>query len=95
MQNAVGLVHSMIRQLGIQGERADVFEEGMLAVAGAVDAFDAERGRFSSFMWPHIRGAVLHAIETDSGRLHLSAGQAPDRARVMTKSATGTLTAHR
>jgi DNA-directed RNA polymerase specialized sigma subunit len=85
MENAVGLVHSMIRQLGIQADRADVFQDGMLAVADAVDAFDPDKGRFSSFMWPHIRGAVLHAIATDSGRLDLTSGQARDRARVMTE----------
>lgn len=85
MEKAVGLVRFMIRQMGIQADRDDVFQDGMLAVARAVDAYDPDRGSFSTFMWPHIRGAMLHAIATDSGRLHLTAAQARDRARVLTQ----------
>lgn len=85
VSNAVGLVRSVIRQLNFYADPADAFQDAMLAVAAAVDTYDPDRGSFATYMWPHIRGAVLHAIATDSGRLHLTTSQARDRARVLTE----------
>ena len=85
IENGVGLVRFIIGQMRFPADWADVFQEGMLAVVKAVDSFDPDRGSFSGFMWPHIRGAVLKAMSTDSGRLHLTAGQARDRVLVMSE----------
>ena len=85
VDNGVGLVRFIIAQTHYHADWADVFQEGMLAVVKAVDSYDPDRGSFSTFMWAHIRGAVLTAMATDSMRLHLSPGQARDRARVLTE----------
>jgi DNA-directed RNA polymerase specialized sigma subunit len=85
IENGVGLVRFIIGQMRFPADWADVFQEGMLAVVKAVDSFDPDRGSFSGFMWPHIRGAVLKAMSTDSGRLHLTAGQARDRVLVLSE----------
>lgn len=83
VENGVGLVRFIITQTGFAGDRADVFQEGMLAVVKAVDSYDPDRGAFATFMWPHIRGAVLKSMATDAGRLHLTAAQARDRVAVL------------
>jgi len=85
VHNGVGLVKFILAQTNYHADWADAFQEGMLAVVKAVDSYDPDRGAFSTFMWPHIRGAVLTAMATDSMRLHLSPGQARDRARVLTE----------
>lgn len=83
VENGVGLVRFIITQTGFAGDRADVFQEGMLAVVKAVDSYDPDRGAFATFMWPHIRGAVLKSMATDAGRLHLTPAQARDRVAVL------------
>jgi RNA polymerase sigma factor (sigma-70 family) len=83
VENGVGLVRFIITQTSFAGDRADVFQEGMLAVVKAVDSYNPDRGTFATFMWPHIRGAVLKSMATDAGRLHLTAPQARDRVAVL------------
>jgi RNA polymerase sigma factor (sigma-70 family) len=85
VDNGVGLVKFVIAQTNYHGDWTDVFQEGMLAVVKAVDSYDPDRGAFSTFMWPYIKGAVLNAIATDSMRLHLTPRQARDRGSVLTE----------
>lgn len=85
VDNGVGLVKSVLVEMNYHGDWADVFQDGMLAVVKAVDRFDPDRGAFSTFMWPHIKGAVLTAMATDTMRLDLTPNQARDRARVLTE----------
>ncbi|MCF7935489.1 MAG: sigma-70 family RNA polymerase sigma factor [Synergistales bacterium] len=51
------------------GCRQDLAQEGMLALIGAVDAFDADRGtRFSTFAYHRIRGRMLNYLERVEAR---------------------------
>ena len=85
VDNGIGLVKFVIAKTNYHGDWTDVFQEGVLAVVKAVDRYDPDRGAFSTFMWPHIKGAVLTAMATDTMRLHLTPRQARDRASVLTE----------
>jgi RNA polymerase nonessential primary-like sigma factor len=85
VDNGIGLVKFVIARTNYHGDWTDVFQEGVLAVVKAVDRYDPDRGAFSTFMWPHIKGAVLTAMATDTMRLHLTPRQARDRATVLTE----------
>ncbi len=85
VDNGIGLVKFIIAKTNYHGDWSDVFQEGVLAVVKAVERYDPDRGAFSTFMWPHIRGAVLTAMATDTMRLHLTPRQARDRASVLTE----------
>jgi RNA polymerase sigma factor (sigma-70 family) len=85
VDNGIGLVKFVIAKANYHGDWTDVFQEGVLAVVKAVDRYDPDRGAFSTFMWPHIKGAVLNAMATDTMRLHLTPRQARDRASVLTE----------
>ena len=83
--NGIGLEKYPIAKTNYHGDWTDVFQEGVLAVVKAVDRYDPDRGAFSTYMWPHIKGAVLTAMATDTMRLHLTPRQARDRASVLTE----------
>lgn len=57
----MGLVRMVCDRCG-QGSDPDVFQEGLLGLMAAIDAYDPARGTsFASYALPWIRGAVLDA----------------------------------
>jgi len=62
------IVHSLVRQyvhvlyLGLGIERADLIQEGALALVSAYNRFDPSRGTFQSFAYACVRGAILDYI---------------------------------
>lgn len=83
--NGIGLVKFIIAKNNYHGDWTDIFQEGVLAVVKAVDRYDPDRGAYSTYMWPHINGAVITTMATDTMRLHLTPRQARDRASVLTE----------
>ena len=85
VNNGIGLVKFIIAKNNYHGDWTDIFQEGVLAVVKAVDRYDPDRGAYSTYMWPHINGAILAAMASDTMRLHLTPRQARDRASVLTE----------
>jgi RNA polymerase sigma factor (sigma-70 family) len=65
LESNLGLIHRAVASVPMPEEfREDAFQEAAVAFLRQYPSFDPTRARLSTFMWPHLRGAVTHFLRS-------------------------------
>ena len=65
LESNLGLIHRAVGSVPMPEEfREDAFQEAAVAFLRQYPCFDPARGRLSTFMWPHLRGAATHFLRS-------------------------------
>lgn len=56
------MIHSIINNLHIYKNKDDYYQIGLIALWNAMNAFDVERGHFTSYAYSKIRGHILNEL---------------------------------
>jgi RNA polymerase sigma factor (sigma-70 family) len=65
LESNLGLIHKAVATVSMpEAFREDAFQEAAVAFLRHYASFDPARGRLSTFMWPHLRGAVTHFLRS-------------------------------
>lgn len=69
LESNLGLLRKAVKSVRMPEEfREDAFQEAAVAFLRHFDAYDPDRGKLTTFMWPHLRGAVLHFVRDQARR---------------------------
>lgn len=65
LESNLGLIHKAVGSVRMPEEfREDAFQEAAASFLKHYPSFDPARGRLSTFMWPHLRGAATHFLRS-------------------------------
>lgn len=83
----LGLVKSIVGKI-VPGDRHqdDYIQEGIVAMIGAVDRYDPNKGPVAAFAAPSIRGAVHNLLSIGGGEHHITLHQAKMRELVRSRT---------
>ncbi len=67
LESNLGLIHKAVSSVPMPAVlREDAFQEAAVAFLTHYGAYDPKRAALSTFMWPHLRGAVLHLVRDEA-----------------------------
>lgn len=67
LESNLGLVHKAVASVNVPDVfKQDAFQEAALAFLEHFPDYDSGRGALSTFLWPHLRGAVLHFLRSEA-----------------------------
>lgn len=67
LESNLGLIHKVVNGVRMPDElRHDAFQEAALSFLDHYADYDLTRASLSTFMWPHLRGAVLHFLRSEA-----------------------------
>lgn len=66
LESNLGLIRKAVASVDVPADlREDAFQEAAISFLENYDRWDQSRARLSTFMWPHLRGAVTHMLRSE------------------------------